>query len=240
MATAAPGPRAETRETFAGDVVGMGSFYIDPQGAAKGIFNKWFWIGPLVVFSTVSIVASYLLTPMVEHVLEVAPMPPNANPDPYQRGISMAMTIQRISMYFAPVVIAAILALQTLVLYGTCALLSIEVKFRWLFNLVAGCSLIQVLASVAGIVILRAKGEVSSQAELHPAMGLDIFLPEGTNKYAMAFAGYFSVLEIWWVVMMVLIFSAAFRVSKGKALSAVLPLVVLSLLLRVGAAVFQS
>jgi hypothetical protein len=76
-------------------------------------------------------------------------------------------------------------------------------------------------------------------AELRPALGLDIFLPEGTNKYATAFLGYFSIFEIWWIVMVVLVFSTSFRVSKGKAFAAVLPLVMVSILLRIGAAALQ-
>jgi hypothetical protein len=55
----------------------------------------------------------------------------------------------------------------------------------------------------------------------------------------VAFLGYFSIFEIWWIVMMVLIFSTAFGTTKGKAFAVVLPLIVLSLLFRVGAAVFQ-
>jgi hypothetical protein len=74
---------------------------------------------------------------------------------------------------------------------------------------------------------------------LQPALGFDIFLPEGTNKFLMAFLGYFSVFEIWWIVMLVLIFAAAFRVSKGKAFAVIAPLVLLSLLWRVGAAALQ-
>lgn len=77
-------------------------------------------------------------------------------------------------------------------------------------------------------------------AELRPALGLDIFLPEGTNKYVTAFLGYFSIFEIWWIVMMVLVFSVAFRVNKGKAFAAVLPLVAVSILLRIGGAIFQK
>jgi hypothetical protein len=76
-------------------------------------------------------------------------------------------------------------------------------------------------------------------AELRPALGFDIFLPEGSNKFLAAFLGYFSVFEIWWIVMIVLIFSAAFRVSKGKAFSVVLPLILLNVILRVGTAAFS-
>jgi hypothetical protein len=238
MATTVPGSSAQS-ENFASDLAGMGSFFIDPPGAARHVFHKWFWIGPLAIFSIVSVIASYLMLPIVQHVLEVSPIPAGSNPEQYQRGMDMAMTIQRGSMYFSPVIVAVILALQALVIWATCSVLTIEVKFRWLFNLVAGCSLIQVLASIASLAILKGKGEVSTMAELRPALGVDIFLPEGTNRYAVAFLGYFSIFEIWWIVMMVLVFSAAFRVSKGKALTAVLPLVAVNILLRIGAAAFQ-
>jgi hypothetical protein len=238
MATTMPGSSAQS-ETLANDLAGMGSFFIDPPGAARHVFHKWFWIGPLVVFSIVSMVASYLMLPMVQHVLEVSPIPAGSSPEQYQSGMDVAMTIQRVSMYSWPAIVAVILALQALVIWATCSVLTIDVKFRWLFNLVAGCSLIQVLASIASLAILKGKGEISTMAELRPALGLDIFLPEGTNKYATAFLGYFSIFEIWWIVMMVLVFSTAFRVSKGKALAAVLPLIMVSILLRMGAAAFQ-
>jgi hypothetical protein len=239
MATTVSGSSAQP-ETFVDDLAGMGSFFIDPQGAARRVFHKWFWVGPLVLFSIVTVIANYVMMPMVQHVLEVSPIPAGASPEQYQRGMDMAMTIQRVSMYFSPVIVALILALQALVVFAACSVLTIDVKFRWVFNLVAGCSLIQMLASVASLAILKGKGEISTMAELRPALGLDIFLPEGTNKYATAFLGYFSIFEIWWIVMMVLVFSAAFRVSKGKAFAAILPLLIVSILLRIGAAVFQK
>jgi hypothetical protein len=239
MATTVSGSSAQP-ETFVDDLAGMGSFFIDPQGAARRVFHKWFWIGPLVLFSIVTVIANYIMMPMVQHVLEVSPIPAGASPEQYQRGMDMAMTIQRASMYFSPVIVALILALQALVVFAACSVLTIDVKFRWVFNLVAGCSLIQMLASVASLAILKGKGEISTMAELRPALGLDIFLPEGTNKYTAAFLGYFSIFEIWWIVMMVLVFSAVFRVSKGKAFAAILPLLIVSILLRIGAAVFQK
>jgi hypothetical protein len=227
-------------ETFAGDLAGMGSFFIDPAGAARRVFHRWFWIAPLIVFSIVSATATYLMMPMVQHALEVSPIPAGASPDQYQRGMDIALTFQRISMYFSPVIVAVILVLQALVVFATCSVLTINLKFRWIFNLVAGCSLIQVLASIASLAVVKGKGEISSMAELRPALGLDIFLSEGTNKDATAFLGFFSIFEIWWIVMMALIFSTAFRVSKGKAFAAILPLVIVSILLRVAVAALQK
>jgi hypothetical protein len=239
MSTIAPEFPVEHGETLVFDLAGMPSFLIDPQAAAKRVFTKWFWVGPLILFSLVSFIASYLMMPMIQHVLEVSPIPANTSPEQYQKGIDMGMKIQHITMYLAPLTVAALYAIQTLIVFAMCSILAVNAKFRSLFNLIAGCSLIQLLAAIASLVILKAKGEVSTMAELRPALGLDIFLPEGTSKYAAAFLGYFSVFELWWIVMMVLILSSAFRVSKGKAFAILLPLILLSIAFRVGSAAMQ-
>lgn len=239
MSTTVPELPAEGRESFADDLAGMGNFFIDPEGAAKRVFRKWFWIGPLIVASLVAIVAGYIRIPITQHVVETMPLPANASPEQYQRGMELSQKLQWIFLWAAPVAAAALYALDALILFAMSSMMSVTTKFLWLFNLVAGCSLIQALAAIASIIILKAKGEVSTLAELQPPLGPDIFLPQGANKYAAAFLGYFSIFEIWWIVMMVLIFSKAFRVSKGKAFGILLPIILLSLVLRVVFAAFQ-
>ncbi|HEY7303070.1 MAG TPA: hypothetical protein VH601_03065 [Bryobacteraceae bacterium] len=239
MATLVPEMPSDRPESFGADLAGMGNFFIDPAGAAPHVFSRWFWIGPLVVFSIVSIIAGYLMTPIMRHVAEVAPIPPNVRPEQYQKTMEMMLEFQGILIYLAPLIAAILFAIQAAILLGTSVVMGIPAKFRSLFNLVAGCSLIQLLASVAGLIIVKAKSDVSTFAELRPALGLDIFLPEGSNKLLTGLLGYFSVFEIWWIVMIVLIFSLAFKVSRGKAFSAVLPLILLNLILRVAGAAFS-
>lgn len=231
MSTMAPELPAERGESFASDLAGMGSFLIDPAGAARRVFSKWFWVGPLILMAAVTLITAYLMIPITQHVLE------NSNLN--ERQIEMSVRMQQIFMWFAPVMVAILFAISTLILFAMSSMTSVNTKFRELFNLVAGCSVIQMLAAIASVLILKAKGEVSSMAELRPALGLDIFLPEGTNRLLMAFLGYFSVFEIWWIVMMVLVYSKAFRTSKGKAFAVVLPLILLNLVFRVGGAAFQ-
>lgn len=240
MATLVPEMPAEKPGGFAADLAGMGNFFIDPAGAAPRVFSKWFWVGPLVLFSVASILVSFALAPLIRHVLEIAPIPPNVTPEQYQTRVEMGLKIQSITVYLAPIFTAALFAIQSAILLGTASIMSVQTKFRWLFNLIAGCSLIQLLAFLAGFVIVKAKSDISTMAELRPALGLDIFLPEGTNKFLAAFLGFFSVFEIWWIVMLILILSTAFRVSKGKAVAVVLPLVVLSLLFRLGSAALSQ
>ncbi|HMF74145.1 MAG TPA: YIP1 family protein [Bryobacteraceae bacterium] len=228
-------------ERFGDNLAGIPSFYIDPEAAARRVRTKWFWIGPLAVVSIVAIIVGTLVIPIVQHVMEIAPLPPGASPEQYQKEMAIGLMIQKVLFtYLAPVLAAMILSLEAGILLATSSVLGVKANFRSLFNLVSGCALILMLEQIAGIVILKAKGDISSVAELRPPMGLDIFLPEGTNKFLLAFLGYFSIFEIWWIVMLVLIFAAAFRVSKGKAASVVAPMVLLGLLWKLTATFFQN
>lgn len=229
MSTLAEGPARE-RESFAGDVAGMFSFLISPSSAARRVFRKWFWVAPLVLFSIVSVIAAYSMIPITLRVMESMGMS--------DQQLVIASRMQHVVMWFAPISAAAIYAVEALILYSVASVSNVNARFGPLFNLIAGCSLIQMLAAIAGVIIIRAKGEVSSMAELRPALGIDIFLPGGTNRFLVAFLGYFSIFELWWIVMLVLIFSDAFRVSRGKAFSIILPLIAISIIFRMVAVAF--
>ncbi|HSU31961.1 MAG TPA: YIP1 family protein [Bryobacteraceae bacterium] len=225
-------------ENFGSDLAGMFAFFADPAGAARRVHRRWFWIAPLTTVILVSILAGIGMEPIVRQVSALMPVRPGATPEQQQRAIEIGIAAQRI---FTPLSVLVMILIQSVILYGTASALTIRGKFREFLNLVAGCSLISsALTSIAAVIILRSKGEVSSVAELTPALGLDIFLPPDANKFVTGLLGYFSVFQLWWIVMMVLIVSAAFRVSKGKALATVTPLILLGLLMRIGLALFRG
>ena len=229
----------EEQGSFAGDLVGMFNFFIDPAAAAKLIRHKWFWVGPIVLVSIVSITIGILLMPVVQQVLLNQPPPPGQDPAQFQRGMAIGLQIQKYATFCTPILVIIILAISAAILFGTCSVMQVKAKFLWLFNMLAGLSLISMVQSIATYLIIRGKGEISTQAELQPPLGLDIFMGEGANKYLTAFLGFFSVFQIWSIVMMVLIFAAAFKVTKGKALATVAPLLILTLLLKLLFTVFQ-
>lgn len=229
MSTLAPDLPAGQRESIGDDVAGMFSFYIDPAGAARRLPHKWFWVAPLILVSVVSIIAGLVRMPVVEHAFETMQMPGNATPE----QLGAIIKWQRVLVWIAPVGAALVYAFDALVLFAAASVMSVKGSFRSYFNLVAGLSLISLLGLIAATIILKTKQEITTMAELQPALGLDIFMPEGGNKFLTAFLGFFSVFEIWWIVMAVLTISYAFRVSKGKAFAVVLPLSVLGLIFRV-------
>jgi Yip1 domain len=239
METVVPELPPPQGESFLSDAAGMFNFLIDPKAAARRVFSKWFWVAPVILMSIIALAAGLMMQPIVRHVLEVTPPPPNVNPEQYQRSMAIGIKISQYGVYFAPIGVILTVAIDALILFATCSVMSVKASFLSLFNLAAGTSLITTLASLAGAAVLMGKGEVSTQAELRPPLGLDIFMPETANKYLVAFVGYFSVFELWWIVMTVLIISVAFKVDKAKAVMIVAPLVLLGLLARIGGAFFQ-
>lgn len=235
MSTLAPDLPVGQRESIGDDIAGMFSFYIDPPGAARRVHHKWFWVAPLILVSIVAIITGLIKMPIVEHAMETMPLPGNANPD----AIATIIKWQKIFVWIAPLGAALVYAFDALILFATAAVLAVKGTYRSYFNLVAGLSLISLLALIASTIVLKTKQEINSPAELQPALGLDIFMPEGSNKFLTALLGYFSLFEIWWIIMAVLIISHAFGVKKGKAFGVVLPLCVLGLIFRVIMAAFQ-
>ena len=229
----------ETTGGLASDVIGLPSFLIDPESAAKRVRSKWFWIVPLIVTSVIGIAVGAFMAPMIVHVAEVAPMPDGVTDQQRQQSIAITKTITNVAFYLTPIFAAVTWAIIAGIMLGLASVLGVKARFLELFNLTGGCWLIQSLSGIATAVILHYKGEISTTAELKPPLGPDIFLAEGTNKFVMAAAASFSIFTIWWVVMMALVIAAAFRVSKAKGFGMVIPLWLLGMVGSLIGAIFQ-
>jgi uncharacterized membrane protein YhaH (DUF805 family) len=241
MSTLAPDLPLEPRESFADDLAGMGSYFIDPEGAARRATHKWFWIAPLIVVSIVAIVTQLVRLPITQQVMETM-APPNGMSDAqWAKQTQISLTVQHVAVWCSPIIVLVMYLIETGILVAMASILAGSAKFRTILNIVAGCSLIASLEAIASVLVLKMKAPVSTVAELKPPLGLDLFLPEGTNKFLLGFLSYFTIFNIWYVVMMVLVLAAALRISKGKAFAVVLPWLVLTLLfIMVGAAFTPS
>jgi Yip1 domain len=221
------------------DFAGITDFLIDARGAARRLPRKWFWIAPIVVVSIIMLVCGIMNFPIVQQAMTNQPPPANANPEQFQNQMRIGFMIQRAASYCSPLLLIVILAVSALVIMASCVIIDIKPKFLEMFNLMAGLSVIDGLKVIATTVVLHMKGEPAGLADLQPALGLDIFVPTGTSKVLVALLGYLNVFGIWQIVMAILIFAAAYRVSKTKAAVAVVPLFALGLLLRLLGALFS-
>jgi hypothetical protein len=220
------------------DVAGVFDFLIDPRGAAKRLPRKYFWVVPLAIMSIAMVVLGIINMPLAHQALVNQPVPANVTPDQMQQRINVGTMVQKIFVYLSPVVLFIMTAFSAAVVLMCGLVIGLKPRFLEMFNLMAGLSIIEVLKLIATTVVIHMKGEPSSMADLQPALGLDIFAPAGMNKVLVAFLGYFNVFQIWEMVMAILIFALAYRVSKGKAAVAVLPVFLIGLVLRLIGAFF--
>jgi hypothetical protein len=226
---------SETK-SFASDLAGIPGFLIDPESAAPRVRSKWFWVAPVLLSMIIGVAVLKHNAPYILHAAAVSPVPDGMTSEQFNKSAEIQA---KFGPYFVPLVLL-FYAIGAGLLLAISAMMGVGAKFGQLFNLIAGCGLIQSLGTIASAAVLHFKGEVSSMAELQPAMGLDIFMPEGTNKYLVAAGSSFSIFQIWWVVMMILIFAAAFKVSKGKAFAAVFPLWLLGFFFALLGAAFRK
>ena len=154
--------------------------------------------------------------------------------------MGMIQTMQKVGVFASPVIMAGILALSAAILLGSCSVLSMRATFRDLFSLVCHGSLIGMLQTIAGFVVIRMKGdEIQTVEELRPSFGLGLFFHEGIGKPALAVMDYFSIFTIWYIVILSLALACLTGSSKGKGFAAAAPAWLLGLLLVVGLSFLQ-
>ena len=84
------------------------------------------------------------------------------------------------------------------------------------------------------------KGEdIQSVQELQPPFGLDIFF-SGLKGPLLAILNFFSIFQIWYILILGLALAYMAKTSKGKAFAAITPALLVQLVFRVLGSFFQQ
>ncbi len=225
---------AENEPGIGGQLIGMLNIYIDPAAAVKQIPRKRSWLWPLLVSSLVTVVVQYLSVPIALRVMQQNP-PGGMSAEQLQRSMGMIETMQKVGVFASPLIMAGMLALSAAILLGSCSVMGLVARFRDLFSLLCHCSLIGMLQTIAGYVVVRLKGdEIQTVEELQPSFGLGLIFHQGISKPVMAVLNYFSIFTIWYIVILSLAVACMTGSTKGKGFAAAAPVWLLGLLFFVG------
>lgn len=222
---------------IASGFIGMFDAFVDPKGLAKRVPAKLFWVGPVITVTIIFVVVGYLIAPFTSQLIDVQMAQRNMPPEQLERAKGMAHTIGKVSMYAIPVFMILFLMLESLLVNVTASMVGLRTKFRDIFSIMAACSLISSLQYVATYVVLRMKGdEITSQEQMTPPFGLDIFVNAHGPLYAIL--NFFSIFEIWYLVIFGLTLAYLTGSSKGKAFMAITPAWLLPLLFKIIGSLF--
>lgn len=220
-------------------LIGMMNVFVDPATTAKHVPAKLSWLWPLVILCVGYLVFGYLMMPYALQLVDAKMAERNMPPEQLERAQAMTHTVTRFTTPLTPIFIVAFLALFALLIKAMYSVMDVRARFRDVFSLLAACSLISMLQYIAAYIVVRAKGDtITSQEQMMPPFGLDIFF-QGVKGVAFTVLNFFSIFEIWYLVVLALGLSYLTRSSKTKAFVAITPAWLLPLIFRVIGAIFQ-
>ncbi|MGI8742340.1 MAG: YIP1 family protein [Bryobacteraceae bacterium] len=233
-------PAGSATGGLAGGLTGMMNVFVDPAETARRVPSKLSWLWPVIVLAIIYTVFGYLMLPYAMQLVDARMAERNMPPEQLERAQSMAHTVTKFTTPLAPLWIIGFLALTALLIKVFYSIMDVRPRFRDVFSLLAACSIIPALQYIATYIVLRSKGDaITSPEQLMPPFGLDIFL-QGAKGVFLAILHFFSIFEIWYLIVLVLGLSYLTRSSKSKAIIAATPAWVLPLLLALLGALFQQ
>lgn len=215
----------------------MFNAFIDPAATAKAVPAPLFWLWPLLIVCAASIWFSMFVSPLSIEIMRQnqAGLPA----DQVERALRGMEMFGKILPFVVPITIVGFTALLAALVMLTASMLSLKIRFRDIFALMCACGLINVLQIVASYFVLRAKaGELASMQQLQPPFGLDIFFSELKGPL-YAILNYFSLFQVWYLIMLGLALAYFTRAPKGKAFAAITPAWLLPLIFKVIGSIFQ-
>jgi hypothetical protein len=236
-AVAAPGaPKAGIGEQIAA----MFNMLIDPASAVKVVPAKFSWVLPLLVFSVAAGIVQFLNVDTIMRIMQYDP-PGNMTAEQFEKALPMIAMTQKVTAFVMPIMFGVIIALSAALVLAAAAMTGVQIRFRDVFSILCYASIVHTLYVIASYVVVRLKGDsLQSLAELRPGFGLDIFMPEGSNKLLVGVLNYFSVFTIWYIIVLTIAFAAYTSISKGKAFAVTSPAWILGLFFALLGAAFQS
>jgi hypothetical protein len=219
--------------------IGMLNAFVDPKATAQRVPAPLSWLWPLIVLIVIYIAVGMLSAPYAISIGDAQIAQRGLSPNQAENARRITQIISEITPIATPVFVLLFLALFAWLAVAVGSIAGLRVKFRDMFSLMAACGVIIALQSIATLIVLRAKGdEITSQEQLTPPFGLDIFL-QNIHGPLLALVNFFSLFEIWYLVVLTIGLAALARTTKGKAFFAISLTWVVPLMIRVVQTMFQ-
>lgn len=223
----------EEKKLSVGDgIVGMLNVFVDPKATARRIPAPLAWLWPVIVLCVLYGVFTYLMLPYTMQLIDLRLSQQNTPAEQAERVRNLVHAIYGFLPAFTPVITILVIMLVALLVCGMGSIAGLKTKFRDVFSLMAACQIVSSLQIIAMYIVLHAKGdEITSQEQLTPPFGLDIFL-QNIHGALFALVNFFSIFEVWYLIVLTIGLAYLAKTSKGKAFFALTPAWLLPLILR--------
>jgi hypothetical protein len=194
-----------------GAILDLAKVLYEPAAVFQRVTEKPTFLMPFIGLSVVQILISALNLPFLKVAMQAqAAQAPAGAPDPSK--------FAAIGLVFVPVGIAIVLVIIAFVLWVLVSLVGGEGKFKTLISVAAYTAVPSVvLLGIVGAIVLQIQGpgNITSQQDLQPALGLDLLAP-GTKGFVGAVLKGINPFSIWGLVLTAIGVSTTHRLSKGS------------------------
>jgi len=187
----------------------------DPGAVFERLREKPSFWRPFIAICVVQLVLGVLQLPYTKAAMaaQVAQMPARAGggaPDPSK--------FATIGLLFVPIGLLLLFLISAALLWVLVSVFAGDAKFATLLSVATYVGITFVLLSVAGLATLMLKGVqgITSPADLQPALGLDLLVPEA-GRFTTALLKAFNPFSIWGVILTAIGIQTTHRTSKGTA-----------------------
>ena len=187
----------------------------DPGAVFERLREKPSFWRPFIAICVVQLVLGVLQLPYTKAAMaaQFAQMPARAGggaPDPSK--------FATIGLLFVPIGLLLLFLISAALLWVLVSVFAGDAKFATLLSVATYVGITFVLLSVAGLATLMLKGVqgITSPADLQPALGLDLLVPEA-GRFTTALLKAFNPFSIWGVILTAIGIQTTHRTSKGTA-----------------------
>jgi hypothetical protein len=178
--------------------------------------NKLAWFPPILLGGLITAAYNHTLPRLTMQAMRNDP-PAGYDAAKLDALVGSMESMARFSTIAGPLMFALMILIGAVLIFATCVLLRVNVKFPELYNVLAHVGLINALQTLAHLLVLRGKGAAISTKDLTPNFGLASQLPPGSPKVLEGLAGFFSVFTMWHIVILALGFAALARIPTARA-----------------------
>jgi len=206
----------------------------DPGAVFERLREKPSFWRPFIAICVVQLVLGVLQLPYTKAAMaaQFAQMPARAGggaPDPSK--------FATIGLLFVPIGLLLLFLISAALLWVLVSVFAGDARFATLLSVATYVGITFVLLSVAGLATLMLKGVqgITSPADLQPALGLDLLVPEA-GRFTTALLKAFNPFSIWGVILTAIGIQTTHRTSKGTAYTVAAVAFVIGTLLGAGLA----
>lgn len=213
-------------------IVGTLSAFGNVAGVVPRLRMRWFWAYPFILFAAAADFVQFATSAQRARITQVMLEQRGMTGDQIQAQLAMIAKFASIGYILAPIVLLAMIAVGALLIRTAGSAMGAKTgPFGEFMSLSAASTMPLVLQIIVGVFLVRTKSmdDFQTMADLQPPFGLNMVI-EHAPKMMEGLLAFFSIFEIWAIVMAALMFAGLCRTSVAKGFIATSPAWIVSAL----------